>query len=208
MNHQRAAVYARVSTADQSYQSQLSDLRALAAQRGLEIIDTYTDTISGTKAKRPGLNRLLDDARRGRFDVLLIWSFDRLARSVRHLLETLDELNRLNIQFVSFRESIDTGGPLGRAIVVIIGAIAELERSLIVERVRCGMRRARLEGRQIGRRPLEIDRVAVLGQRAAGRSLGQIAKAFGISRATVSRVIKTNAHLLIPADPDAAVVPN
>ena len=202
----RCAIYARVSTNDQSCQPQLSDLRALAAQRGLEIIDTYSDIISGTKAKRPGLNRLLDDARRGRFDVLLIWSFDRLARSVRHLLETLDELNRLSIQFVSFRESIDTGGPLGRAIVVIIGAIAELERSLIVERVRCGMRRARLEGRQIGRKPLEIDHAAVLGQRAAGRSLGQIAKAFGISRATVSRVVKANAHLLETGDPDAAAL--
>jgi DNA invertase Pin-like site-specific DNA recombinase len=204
----RCAVYARVSTNDQSCQPQLNDLRGLAQQRGLEIIDIYTDTISGTKAKRPGLNRLLDDARRGRFDVLLIWSFDRLARSVRHLLETLDELNRLNIQFVSFRESIDTGGPLGRAIVVIIGAIAELERSLIVERVRCGMRRARLEGRQIGRRPLEIDRVAVLAQRAAGHSLGQIAKAFGISRASVSRIVKSNGLHLVPADPDAAVMPN
>lgn len=202
----RCAIYARVSTNDQSCQPQLSDLRALAAQRGLEIIDIYTDIISGTKAKRPGLNRLLDDARRGRFDVLLIWSFDRLARSVRHLLETLDELNRLSIQFVSFRESIDTGGPLGRAIVVIIGAIAELERSLIVERVRCGMRRARLEGRQIGRKPLEIDHAAVLGQRAAGRSLGQIAKAFGISRATVSRVVKANAHLLETGDPDVAAL--
>jgi DNA invertase Pin-like site-specific DNA recombinase len=204
----RCAIYARVSTNDQSCQPQLNDLRALAQQRGLEIIDIYTDTISGTKAKRPGLNHLLDDARRGRFDVLLIWSFDRLARSVRHLLETLDELTRLNIQFVSFRESIDTGGPLGRAIVVIIGAIAELERSLIVERVRCGMRRARLEGRQIGRRPLDVDHAAVLAARAAGLSLGQIAKTFGISRASVSRILKLHGLPLVPADPDAAVMPN
>jgi DNA invertase Pin-like site-specific DNA recombinase len=104
-------------------------------------------------------------------------------------LEVQDELNRLNIEFISFREQIDTGGPLGRAIVVIIGAIAELERSLIVERVRSGMRRARLEGRHIGRRPLELDRVAILSDRRHGQSLGQIAKAHGISRATVHRVI-------------------
>ena len=124
-----------------------------------------------------------------RFDVVLVWASDRIARSVRHFLEVLDELNRLNIEFVSFREQIDTGGPLGRAIVVIIGAIAELERNLIIERVRAGMRRARLEGRHIGRRPLELDRAAILRDRQRGHSLGQIAKAHGISRATVHRVV-------------------
>ncbi len=186
----RAALYLRVSTVDQHPESQLHDLRLLATQRGLAIVEEYTDRISGVKARRPGLDQLLADARRGRFQVVLIWAFDRVARSVRHLLETLDELNRVGIEFISFRENIDTGGSLGRAIVVIIGAIAELERNLIVERVRCGMRRARLEGRHIGRRPLEIDRDAVLQSRQHGQSLGQIAKEFGISRATVARVLK------------------
>jgi DNA invertase Pin-like site-specific DNA recombinase len=133
---------------------------------------------------------MLSDARRGRFDVLLVWASDRLARSVRHFLEVLDELNRLNIEFVSFREQLDTGGPLGRAVVVIIGAIAELERSLIIERVRAGMRRARLEGRHIGRRPLELDRDGICRERERGRSLREIAKAHQISRATVSRVLR------------------
>ena len=117
----------------------------------------YTDKISGTKAKRPGLDQMMADARRGRFDVVLVWASDRIARSVKHFLEVLDELNRIGVEYVSFRENIDTGGPLGRAIVVIIGAIAELERSLIVERVRAGMRRARLEGQRIGRAPLVLD---------------------------------------------------
>ena len=99
---------------------------------------------------------------------MLVWAFDRIARSTRHFLEVLDDLNHLGIEFVSFRENIDTGGPLGRAIVVIIGAIAELERNLIIERVRAGMRRARLEGRQIGRRPLDIDRPAVLAGSRSG----------------------------------------
>jgi DNA invertase Pin-like site-specific DNA recombinase len=112
---------------------------------------------------------------------------------VKHFLEILDELNRLNIEFVSFREQIDTGGPLGRAIVVIIGAIAELERNLIVERVRAGMRRARLEGRHIGRKPLELDRVAIINDRRRGQSLGQIARTYRISRATVHRVLHENA---------------
>ena len=142
----RAGLYMRVSTVDQHPETQLLDLRQMAAQRGYEIVAEYTDKISGTKAKRPGLDQMMTDARRGRFDVVLVWASDRIARSVKHFLEVLDELNRLEVEYVSFRENIDTGGPLGRAIVVIIGAIAELERSLIVERVRAGMRRARLEG--------------------------------------------------------------
>src|SRR3954470_23965972 len=182
----RAALYMRVSTLDQHPETQLHDLRALVAQRGYQITKEYNDRISGAKAKRPGLDQLLFDARRGLFDVVVVWAFDRLARSVKHLLEVLDELNHLKIEFVSFRENIDTGGPLGRAIIVIIGAIAELERNLIIERVRAGMRRAKLEGRHIGRRPLNIDRAAVLRHRANGQSLGQIAKTFAISRPTVS----------------------
>jgi len=186
----RAALYLRVSTVDQHPETQLHDLRGLAAQRGFAIVEEYTDRISGVKAKRPGLDQLLADARRGQFDIVLVWAFDRLARSVRHLLEVLDELNRLEIEFISFRENIDTGGPLGRALVVIIGAIAELERNLIIERVRAGMRRAKLEGRQIGRRPLDIDRAAILRDRQHGLSLTQVAKAHNISRAMVSRVVK------------------
>ena len=136
----------------------------------LEIVEEYTDRISGAKARRPGLDDLMRDARRGRFDVVLVWACDRIARSVKHFLEVLDELNRLNIEFISFRENIDTGGPLGRAIVVIIGAIAELERNLIIERVRAGMRRAKLEGRHIGRKPLVIDREAIRRNVARGRA--------------------------------------
>jgi len=186
----RAALYLRVSTLDQHPETQLHDLRALAQQRGFEIVAEYTDRISGAKARRPGLDELLYHARRHRFDVVLVWAFDRLARSVRHFLEVLDELNHLQIEFVSFRENIDTGGPLGRAVVIIVGAIAELERNLIIERVRAGMRRARLEGRHIGRIPLTLDRTSILQHRAHGQSLSQIAKTFQISRATVSRVLK------------------
>jgi DNA invertase Pin-like site-specific DNA recombinase len=185
----RAALYSRVSTYDQNPQTQILDLRQMAAQRGYEVVAEFADKISGTKAKRPGLDQMMADARRGRFDVVMTWACDRLARSTRHFLEVLDELSQLNVEFVSFRESIDTAGPLGRAIVVIIGVVAELERNLIIERVRAGMRRARLEGRHIGRRPLELDREAILRDRQHGHSLGKIAKAHGISRATVHRVV-------------------
>src|SRR5487761_2291402 len=136
----RAALYMRVSTVDQHPETQLLDLQQMAAQRGYEIVEQYTDRISGVKARRPGLDQMMADARRGRFDVVLVWASDRIARSVKHFLDVLDELNRIGVEYVSFRENIDTGGPLGRAIIVIIGAIAELERSLIVGRVRAGMR--------------------------------------------------------------------
>ena len=125
----RAALYMRVSTLDQHPESQLHDLRQMAAQRGYAIVNEYTDRISGVKAKRPGLDAMMGDARHGRFDVALVWASDRIARSVKHFLEVLDELNRLNIEYVSFRENIDTGGPLGRAMVVIIGAIAARARA-------------------------------------------------------------------------------
>jgi DNA invertase Pin-like site-specific DNA recombinase len=190
----RAALYMRVSTLDQHPETQLHDLRGLAAQRGFEIVQEYTDKISGAKARRPGLDQLLADARRGKFDVVMVWAFDRLARSVRHFLEVLDELNRLNIEFVSFRENIDTGGALGRAMVVIIGAIAELERNLIIERVRAGMRRAKLEGRRIGREPLDVDRPALLRDRGRGMSLTDLAKAYRISRSSVCRVVREAAN--------------
>ena len=185
----RAVLYMRVSSVDQHPETQLHDLRQMAAQRGYQMVQEYTDRISGAKARRPGLGELMRDGRRGHFDVVLVWASDRIARSTRHFLELLDEFNRLKIEFVSFREQIDTGGPLGRAIVVIIGAIAELERSLIVERVRAGMRRAKLEGRHIGRKPLELDREAILCDRRRGQSLRQIARYHRISTATVRRVL-------------------
>lgn len=189
----RAALYMRVSTVDQHPETQLHDLRQMAAQRGYEIACQYTDRISGAKARRPGLDELMRDARRGKFDVVIVWASDRIARSTRHFLEVLDELNRLNIEFVSFREQIDTGGPLGRAIVVIIGAIAELERNLIVERVRAGMRRAKLEGRHIGRQPLHLDHDAICRDRQRGQSLGQLARAYRVSRTTIRRVLHEHA---------------
>jgi DNA invertase Pin-like site-specific DNA recombinase len=196
----RAALYMRVSTVDQHPETQLLDLRQMAAQRGFEIVQEYTDRISGAKAKRPGLEAMMSDARRGRFDVVLVWACDRIARSTRHFLETLDELNRLQVEFISFREQIDTGGPLGRAIIIIVGAVAELERNLIIERVRAGMRRARLEGQHIGRNPLVLDHAAIVRDRQHGQSLRQVAKGHRISTATVQRVLREHA----PAAQDKA----
>ena len=196
----RAALYMRVSTVDQHPETQFYDLRTMAEQRGYEIVHEYVDKVSGAKARRPGLDQMLEDARRGCFDVVMVWAGDRMARSVRHFLEVLDELNRLNVEFVSFRENIDTGGPLGRAVIVIISAIAELERNLIIERVRAGLRRAKLEGRRLGREPLNVDRGALLQDRGRGMSLNELAKAYRISRSSVCRVLRQHAAVP-PAQP-------
>src|SRR5690348_1217451 len=137
----RVGIYCRVSTLDQHPETQLLELRALAKQRQWEVVREYVDHgVSGIRTKRPALDEMLRDVRQGKVDVVLVWSFDRMARSVRHLLEVLDELNHLNVAFLSYREQVDTAGALGRALIVIIGAIAELERNLIIERVRAGMR--------------------------------------------------------------------
>ncbi len=200
---QRAVIYARTSTVDQHTENQIYDLQQLARQRGLEITKIYEDQVSGTRARRPGLDQLMADARKGKFDVLLVWACDRLARSVSHFLEVLDELGHLNVQFLSFRESIDTSGPLGRAVVVIISAIAELERSLIVERVRAGLRRAKLEGRRLGRPPLVVDREAVLRDREQGLSISQLAKQHGIAETSVRRLLRQTP----PAPPKTLVPP-
>ena len=187
----RAAVYVRVSTVDQHPETQLHDLRQFAAQRGLQIVQEYVDHgFCGARARRPALDEMMDDARRHKFDVLMVWSCDRLARNTKHLLQTLDELNGMGIQFMSQREAIDTEGPLGRAIIVIVSAMAELERCIIIERVRAGMRRARLEGRQIGRSRLDVDREQVIQDRRSGMSLTQVAKRHNISRASVCRLMK------------------
>jgi DNA invertase Pin-like site-specific DNA recombinase len=162
----------------------------MAEQRGFTVVHEYSDSISGTKARRPALDEMMTAARQAEFDVVLVWASDRLARSVRHFLETLDELNRLGIEFVSFRENLDTGGALGRAVIVIVSAVAELERNLIVERVKAGMRRAKLEGRHVGRRRRQVDREAIVRDRQRGLSLTQVAKLHTISRALVCKILR------------------
>lgn len=187
----RVAIYARVSTPDQHLENQILDLRKLAAQRGFEVVKEYCDRgISGNKAKRPGLDSMMADARRGEFSVVLVAAFDRIARSTKNFLEIVDELSELGIEFISAREAIDTSGPMGRMFLTMVGSIAELERSLIVERIKAGMRRARIEGRRLGRTPLDVNRDALVRDRLAGMSLTDVAKKYRISRASVVRVVR------------------
>jgi DNA invertase Pin-like site-specific DNA recombinase len=184
----KAVIYARVSTPDQHIETQLYQLRELAARRGFEVVHEYTDVgISGSKARRGGLDALLADAHRRKFSIVLVAAFDRVARSVKHFLTVVDELNDSGIEFVSARENIDTSGAMGRMFVTIIGCIAELERSLIIERIKAGMRRRRLEGLPMGRAPLAIDREGLVRDRRSGMSLTQVSKKYGVSRASVVR---------------------
>jgi DNA invertase Pin-like site-specific DNA recombinase len=187
----KCALYARISTPDQHLETQLYDLRKLAAQRGFEVGREYCDRgISGSKAKRPGLDALMSDARRGEFSVVLVAAFDRIARSTKNFLEIVDELNSLNVEFCSAREAVDSSGPMGRMFITMIGSIAELERSLIVERIKAGMRRARVEGQRLGRAPLSIDHDALVRDRLEGKSLTTVAKKYGVSRASVVRFVR------------------
>ena len=183
----KAAIYARVSTPDQCIENQLYELRELAARRGYEIVHEYTDVGSGSKSRRAGLDALLADAHRRQFSIVLVAAFDRVTRSVKHFLTVVDELNDLGIEFVSARENIDTTGSMGRMFITLISSIAELERSLIIERIKAGMRRRKLEGYRLGRAPLSVDHQALVRDRLSGMSLTAVGKKYGVSRASVVR---------------------
>ena len=169
----RAALYARVSTANngQDPTMQTRELREYCQRRGWEIAGEYVDVgISGTKERRPELYRLLADAHRRRFDAVVVWKFDRFARSVSHLLRALETFKALGIEFVSLSEQVDTSTPTGKMVFTVLGAVAELERSLIVERVKAGLRNARAKGKRLGRPRLVVDRAAIARLRAQGLS--------------------------------------
>jgi DNA invertase Pin-like site-specific DNA recombinase len=200
----RAAIYARVSTADQHVETQLYDLRQFAEQRGYEITAEYTDIISGTKARRPGLDAMLKDARKHKFNVVLVAAFDRMARSTKHFLQTIDELEDLGIEFVSRRENIDTGGAMGRMFLTVLGAISELERSMIVERIKAGMRRRKLDGLPLGRQPLDVNHEALVADRIGGMSLTDVAKKYACSRASVVRFVREAQKSKVVAGQDSA----
>ena len=186
----RAALYARVSTSNhgQDVGMQTRELREYCERRGWQMVGEYLDEgISGAKDSRPELNRLMADAHKRRFDAVIVWRFDRFARSVSHLLRALETFNALGIAFVSLSEQIDTTTPTGRMIFTVLGAVAELERSLIAERVRAGLRNARAKGKRLGRPRVVVDAGRVAELRANGASWPNIAKQLGVSVGTVWR---------------------
>lgn len=187
----RCALYSRVSTKEQDPENQLIDLRRYAAQRGLEITQEFIDHgISGSTADRPQLNALMDAARKRKFDTILVWRFDRFARSTAHLLRSLEEFRGLGIDFISYQENIDTTSALGQAMFTIVSAIAQLERDIIRERVKCGLQRARAQGKKLGRRakPIDMDKLRILA--AQKLSVREIAKSMGEGKTKIHRALQ------------------
>lgn len=195
----RAALYARVSTSQQSHAAQLDELRAVARQRRWRVVDVARDVGSGARSDLPERARVLDLARRGAIDVVAVWRLDRLGRSVRDLLDAAETLRRARVELVSLREAIDTGTPTGRMVFTVIASVAELERELIGERVRAGLDRAKREGVKLGRPRVAIDveraRELVAAKRDAYRYrrrravLGEVADELGVSRRTLGRAL-------------------
>jgi len=190
----KATIYARVSTANNSQdpEVQLRELREYCQRRGWKLTGEYVDTgISGATEKRPQLDKLMADAHRRRFDAVVVWKFDRFARSVSHLLRALETFKALGIEFVSLSEQVDTSTPTGRMIFTVLGAVAELERSLIAERVRAGLRNARAKGKRLGRPRMNVDAARIARLRRTGASWAEISAQLGIGATTARRVVSS-----------------
>jgi DNA invertase Pin-like site-specific DNA recombinase len=188
----RVAIYARVSTVNhgQDVSMQTRELRQFAEARGWHVAGEYIDAgVSGAKDSRPELNHLMADAHKRRFDVVCVWRFDRFARSVSHLLRALETFKALGIDFVSYSEQMDTSTPAGKMVFTVLGAVAELERSLIVERVRAGLRNARAKGKTLGRPRVGVDAARIGRLREQGRSIREIADELGYSRSLVHKTL-------------------
>lgn len=184
----RAAIYARISTTNngQDPSMQTRELKEYCERRGWEIVGEYVDLgISGAKEKRPELDRLMANAHKRRFDAVIVWKFDRFARSVSHLLRALETFSSLGIAFISLSEQIDTTTPTGRMVFTVLGAVAELERSLIAERVRCGLRNAKAKGKRLGRPRKVVSRSEIDALRANGASWKAIADRLQVGVGTV-----------------------
>jgi DNA invertase Pin-like site-specific DNA recombinase len=187
MKSKRVALYVRVSTGEQNADMQVNELTEYAQFRRWETVETYSDKMSGAKDKRPALDRLMADAKRGKFDVVSVWRFDRFARSTSHLLRALEEFAALGVDFVSLRESIDTCTPTGKMIFTVLAAISELERSTIRERVIAGQRAAKRRGVRFGRPIVHVDIEAVKKLRNKGLSWRSIAAEMGVPKDTLIR---------------------
>lgn len=188
----RAAIYARVSTANngQDPSMQTREIREYCERRGWQLVGEYVDLgILGTKETRPELDRLMADAHRRRFDAIVVWKFDRFARSVSHLLRALENFKALGIEFVSLSEQVDTSTPTGKMVFTLLGAVAELERSLIAERVRAGLRNAKARGKRLGRPRVNVDLARIGSLRSEGRSWAAVAVEMGIGEGTARRAV-------------------
>jgi DNA invertase Pin-like site-specific DNA recombinase len=188
--HKTVALYARVSTLDQNCELQLADLRRYAQQRFGQSYEYVDEGVSGGQRRRPQLDGLVRDAHKRLFDVVLVWKFDRFARSLKHLIDALEEFRVLGIDFISFTEGIDTTTPSGQLLFHVVGAVAQFERDLIAERVRAGMAYARAMGKKLGRPHAVVDREMVAQLRVQGLSLRIIARTLNVPVSRVRRALK------------------
>jgi DNA invertase Pin-like site-specific DNA recombinase len=190
----RCALYARVSTKQktQNPETQLMQLREYAQNRGLDVYDEYVDVgISGSKDRRPQLDKLMKDSRNRKFDAVIVFRFDRFARSTRHLVTALEEFQTLGVHFISLSEAIDTSTPMGKMVFTVIGAVAELERDIIRERVIAGLERARRQNKQLGRPRRVFDRNKAVSLRRKGKSIREIAIALGVGKDAIHSAIRS-----------------
>ncbi len=187
----KVAIYVRVSTRDQSVDMQLNDLKRYSKERGFKAFKVYKDNgVSGTKELRPALSSLMNDAKKRKFDIVLVWRFDRFARSTKHLINALYEFRNLGIDFISYQENIDTSSPLGEAIFTIISAMAKLERDIIAERVKGGLRKAKANGKCLGRPKSEVDTNKIIEYRRQKKSIREIARELSLSNNLVFRTLQ------------------
>jgi len=208
-NTVRAALYGRVSTSNgkQDVGLQIEELRRVAKQRKWKVVDEFVDVgISGSIDNRPALNKLMAVAHAGKLDIVVVWKFDRFARSTRHLLEALETFRALNIGFVSLREQIDSTTPMGKAMFTMVSAVAELERDLIRERVIAGIERAKAKGVKIGRpERSDVDPVIAATMRSQGFSFNQIAHRFGCGKGTIIKAVQAGQQTLDEMDAESQV---
>jgi DNA invertase Pin-like site-specific DNA recombinase len=188
----KVALYARVSKGNgvQDPQMQLRDLREYCKNRGWKITAEYVDKITGSKERRPQLERLTQDCKQRKIDAVVIWKLDRFARSLKHLVNALAEFESLGIAFVSFRDNLDLTTPAGRLMFQVIGAMAEFERSLIQERVKAGLRNAKAKGVQLGRPRARAEADDVRAKLGVGATMVQAAAALGVSESTAYRLLR------------------
>jgi DNA invertase Pin-like site-specific DNA recombinase len=189
----RVALYARVSTMhNQHPEMQLAELREYVSRRGWQIIAEYVDEgVSGSRERRPQLDRLMADAHRRKFDAVLVWKIDRFGRSLRHLVNALADLDAYGVAFVSLRDNLDLSTPSGRLMFQVIGAMSEFEKSLIQERVRTGLRNAVARGVRLGRPRTSVDAAQIASLRASGASWREISEELGIGVGTACRAFQT-----------------
>jgi DNA invertase Pin-like site-specific DNA recombinase len=185
----RAAIYFRLSPVSPQPEGQIDQLRKAAKERGLEVVAEYSDRVWRPADRRPGLNELLFNAKKGKFDHVFVYSLADIARSLKHCLEVLRELNNHGIDIISLHDALDIRATPGDGKALMVKVLYQLQRTLLGETVKAGMRRSKLDGIPMGRRPVEMDRTAILHDRESGASLASIGRAHGVSKATVYKVI-------------------